>query len=119
LSSLTNDAVLLVVTNMEKSKKITNCGNGDRTKKGGASLNKLDLDSNLATLNKFILLKQELARLEILDDKGKVIRVLKSGKLLPGNYSSEFETSTIPSGVYFYRIKTDSYSKTNKLIIQH
>ncbi len=45
--------------------------------------------------------------------------VSKSGKLLPGEYTTQFETGAIASGIYYYRIITDSYSKTNKLIIQH
>ena len=34
-----------------------------------------------------------------------------------GNYQIEFDASSLPSGVYYYRLQTGDFAETNKLIL--
>jgi hypothetical protein len=35
----------------------------------------------------------------------------------PGNYNLEFDASNLPSGVYYYEIKTGSFTDTRKMVL--
>jgi photosystem II stability/assembly factor-like uncharacterized protein len=48
---------------------------------------------------------------------GKEISVLVNEQLSPGTYEVEWNGTNYPSGVYFYKLLTDTYSYTKKLVI--
>ena len=48
---------------------------------------------------------------------GKEIAELVNDKLKPGHYQIEFDASNLLSGVYFYRLFTEQYSETKKMIL--
>jgi hypothetical protein len=56
-------------------------------------------------------------RLIIYDLLGKQISELINGELKPGSYEVDFNGSNLPSGVYFYTLKTNEFSKTKKMIL--
>ncbi|HPO55520.1 MAG TPA: T9SS type A sorting domain-containing protein [Ignavibacteriaceae bacterium] len=56
-------------------------------------------------------------RLKVFDASGSEIAVLVDEHKTPGNYSVVFNAATLPSGVYFYRMTTDGFSETKKLIL--
>ena len=56
-------------------------------------------------------------RLIIYDILGREITTLVNEKLSPGTYEVDFDGSNYPSGVYFYTLKTESFSQTNKMIL--
>jgi hypothetical protein len=35
----------------------------------------------------------------------------------PGNYEVKFEANDLPSGIYFYNIKTKGFTDTKKMIL--
>jgi len=56
-------------------------------------------------------------KLAIYDILGKEIAVLVNEFLSPGTYEIEWNASDYPSGVYFYRLVTDGFTQTNKMIL--
>ena len=48
---------------------------------------------------------------------GIEIKSLLNKFLSSGNYSIKFDAADYPSGIYFYRIKTDQFTQTKKMIL--
>lgn len=55
--------------------------------------------------------------LKVYNILGKEIETLVNEKLNPGTYEITFNASSYPSGVYFYRLITDSFTDTKKMIL--
>lgn len=55
--------------------------------------------------------------LKVYDVMGRVVQTLVNEKLQPGSYETTFDGSALTSGVYFYRMTTDSYSETRKMLL--
>ena len=55
--------------------------------------------------------------LEVFDVLGRRITILVSRFLKPGVYSSKWDGSTRPSGIYIYRFNSGSYSASRKMIL--
>lgn len=55
--------------------------------------------------------------LTICDLLGREVATLVNEKLPPGTYEVEWNGSNYTSGIYFYTLKTESYSETKKLIL--
>lgn len=71
---------------------------------------------NPSTKIDFSIAREGYTRLVIYDALGNLIKTLVEKNLIPGNYSANFNASGLSSGVYFCRLKSDSFVKTNKLI---
>ncbi len=59
----------------------------------------------------------QLVQLKIYDVLGKEVSTLVNKQQSPGNYSVIFDASNLPSGIYFYRLQTASFTKTKKMIL--
>ncbi len=55
--------------------------------------------------------------LVIYDILGREVVTLVNEELKPGTYEVEWNASNYPSGVYFYKLTTDSYSETKKMVL--
>ena len=71
---------------------------------------------NPVTKIKFDIANTGNAIIIIYDMLGKEVKVLLNSKLEPGTYETSFNASNYPSGVYFYRLVTDFYTNTKKMI---
>ncbi|MCC7159354.1 MAG: T9SS type A sorting domain-containing protein [Ignavibacteria bacterium] len=56
-------------------------------------------------------------QLIVYDIMGKEVKVLVNKLMQPGNYSIDFDGSSIASGMYFYRITSGEFSDTKKLVL--
>jgi photosystem II stability/assembly factor-like uncharacterized protein len=56
-------------------------------------------------------------RLSIFDILGTKISTPVNERLSPGTYGVTWDASDYPSGVYYYRLETSSYSETKKMIL--
>lgn len=56
-------------------------------------------------------------RLAVFDILGKEVALLVNENLTAGNYSIDFNASSIPSGTYFYRLTAGSFTDTKKLVL--
>ncbi|GMQ81183.1 MAG: hypothetical protein BMS9Abin05_0614 [Rhodothermia bacterium] len=60
---------------------------------------------------------QEEVSLTVYDVLGRKVKVLHDGVLPPGLQEFVFDSTGLTSGVYFYSLKTDKYSKTNRMLL--
>ena len=77
---------------------------------------------NPVTTITFELAKSELVRLNVYDVNGNLIKNLINGEKAQGQYNVSWNgvnnaKENVAGGVYFYRIDTDSYSATKKMIL--
>jgi hypothetical protein len=58
-----------------------------------------------------------VTQLIIYDVLGKEIATPVNEQLNPGTYEIEWDGSNYPSGVYFYKLITNDYSETKKMVL--
>lgn len=72
---------------------------------------------NSATNISFGLRSRSFVSLKIYDVIGREVATLVFEKLSAGNHTRRWDAEKLPSGVYFYCLKTESYSETKKLVL--
>jgi len=72
---------------------------------------------NNATTIEFQLKENSKVTLEIFNSRGQLINKLVDEFLSQGNYKRIWSNHSIPSGTYFYRIKTKSFSEMKKMVL--
>jgi len=58
-----------------------------------------------------------VSTLKVYDILGREVATLVNGEKAPGIYEVKFNGSGLPSGVYFYRLQTGSFSQTKKFVL--
>jgi subtilisin-like proprotein convertase family protein len=64
-----------------------------------------------------VSIRNPLAQLIIYDILGKEVTTLVNENLSPGTYEVEWNAENIPSGIYFYQLKTENYTETKKMLL--
>jgi hypothetical protein len=72
---------------------------------------------NSSTTIEFDLLKTSDVTLNIFNILGEEVATLVSDKLSAGSYSYEWEAPNMSSGVYLYRLETEEFVNTKKMIL--
>jgi len=72
---------------------------------------------NPKTNIEFTIPKSENVTLRIYNLLGQEVSTLVSEKLIPGDYKYTWDASHLASGMYFYKLQTESYSSIKKLIL--
>jgi len=72
---------------------------------------------NPTTNIKYQIISNSFITIKIFDILGKEIAALVYEKQKPGTYEVSWNASAYPSGVYYYRLITDNYSETKKMIL--
>ena len=73
---------------------------------------------NPTTIIKFSLPINSQVSLEIYNTLGQVVkRLINSSELNAGKYQVEFNAEGLSTGIYFYKLQTDSYSETKKMML--
>ena len=72
---------------------------------------------NPATTIEFSIPKTEFVTLIIYNLIGQEVATLVSDKLTPGSYKYTWDASHLASGMYYFKLETESYSSTKKLIL--
>jgi hypothetical protein len=72
---------------------------------------------NPSTIIIFDLPKPGYVGLSVYDILGKELKVLVSEKLNAGSYKVDWNADKYPSGVYFYKLHTESFSDTKKMVL--
>jgi hypothetical protein len=53
----------------------------------------------------------------VYDIQGREVQTLVNERLKPGTYEATFDGSQLTSGVYFYKLITDGFSETKKMLL--
>jgi len=72
---------------------------------------------NPSTNIKYQIINNGFVNLKVYDILGKEIATLVNEKQAPGTYEVKFDGTNLPSGVYHYRIATENYSETRRMIL--
>jgi hypothetical protein len=72
---------------------------------------------NPSTTISFSLPSRSFVSLNVFDVMGRCVTTLASEELPAGIHSRHWEASGYPSGVYFYRLQTDSHAATKRLLL--
>ncbi|RPI17286.1 MAG: T9SS C-terminal target domain-containing protein [Ignavibacteriae bacterium] len=72
---------------------------------------------NPKTIINYQLPMSNFVKLIIYDVMGKEIVTLVNEQLKSGTYEVEWNASEFPSGVYFYRLQTESFKETKRMIL--
>lgn len=72
---------------------------------------------NPSTTIEFSLPVRSHVVLRIFNILGEEIEVLVNGELEVGEHLINWEAKNLPSGIYFYRLITDNFNTTRKMIL--
>lgn len=72
---------------------------------------------NPTTNIKFSLPESGFVTLKVYNILGKEVQTLMEGNQQRGTYTATFDASNLPSGVYFYTLKTNSFTETKKMML--
>ncbi|MBT8386804.1 MAG: T9SS type A sorting domain-containing protein, partial [Ignavibacteria bacterium] len=72
---------------------------------------------NPSTKIKYALPKNAFVNLTVYNVLGKTVTTLVNEEKRAGNYEIIFYASEIPSGIYFYRLTTNDFISTKKMIL--
>jgi len=72
---------------------------------------------NPTTTISFNLSKRTFVTLKVFDVLGKEVATIISEVMPAGNYSRQWNAENIPGGVYFYRLQTNLFTQTKKLVL--
>jgi hypothetical protein len=71
---------------------------------------------NPSTIIKFSVASSGYATLKIFNTLGEEVAVLLDKDFAAGNYEVEWNAAGLPSGIYFFQLKTEGFVKTKKMI---
>ncbi len=72
---------------------------------------------NPRTNIKFSIIKTEHVKLIVYDVMGREVKTLVNDRLQPGTYEASFDGSMLNSEVYFYKLITNGFTATKKMIL--
>jgi len=72
---------------------------------------------NPSTKISFSLPTASEIQLEVYNSLGTLLKTIASGSFPAGNHSLSFNAGSLPSGVYFYRLNTATFTETKKMIL--
>ena len=73
---------------------------------------------NPTTKIKFQISKLSDVKLIVYDILGREVATLVNERLKAGTYEVEFEGTSLPNGVYFYTLITDSFKETKRMVLK-
>ncbi len=72
---------------------------------------------NPTTKVKFQIPNSGFVKLIVYDLLGKEIQTLVNQQLSPGIYEVDFDGSNLPSGVYYYKLESGTFTETKKMVL--
>ena len=72
---------------------------------------------NPKTNIEFSIPERSRVELSVFDVLGKEINIIVNEVLESGKFKADWDASSLPSGVYFYRLRTEKFSETKKMIL--
>jgi hypothetical protein len=72
---------------------------------------------NPVTMINFSIPNEDLVTLKIYNTIGEEIETLINEMKQAGNYNVSFNASSLPSGIYFYRLQAGDFLETKKMIL--
>jgi hypothetical protein len=61
--------------------------------------------------------QKSFVKLKVFDLLGREVANLVNENLSAGSYKYDFNASALPSGIYFYKLETENFSETRKMVL--
>lgn len=71
---------------------------------------------NPSTTIRFVLPRSATVQLGVFNLSGQLVATLADGYFSAGEYAIDFDARNLSSGLYFYRLQTDDFSQTRKML---
>jgi hypothetical protein len=72
---------------------------------------------NPTTNVQFSIIKVQYVTLKVFDILGHEVATLVNESLKPGTYEAAFDGASLTSGVYFYKLTTEGFSDTKRMLL--
>jgi hypothetical protein len=72
---------------------------------------------NPTTKIKFGLPKAAFVKLTVYDILGREVAILANEQLKAGEFEADWDASSFPSGVYFYKMEAGEFVKTSRMVL--
>jgi hypothetical protein len=72
---------------------------------------------NPSTTIKYSIPEAAKVKLTLFNLLGEELKTLVNEEKVAGNYSIEFNASSLPSGVYFYQLKAGDFTSVKKMLL--
>lgn len=72
---------------------------------------------NPSTNIRFDIAKTGNVKITLFDVTGRMVKVITDSKFEAGSHMVEFSGDNLPSGIYFYKLETEGYAETKKMIM--
>lgn len=72
---------------------------------------------NPVTTIQFRVPVKSVVKITVYDVNGKEVGILENGEFEAGNYTVNWDASAFPSGVYFYKLETDGFISTKRMVL--
>jgi hypothetical protein len=72
---------------------------------------------NPTTSIEFAIPKSAFVKLTVYDMLGREVEILANKELKTGIYKADWDAGNYPSGVYFYKLVTDNFTETKKMML--
>ncbi len=112
-SSASNNSFIITLVRTSVGINVTSSVVPDKFSLGNNYPNPFNPTTNI----KFDIAKSTFAELKIFDSRGREVNTMINQKLEPGSYEYNFNASDLPSGAYFYRLKTSEFSETKRMML--
>jgi uncharacterized protein (DUF1501 family) len=73
---------------------------------------------NPTTRFEYTIARTQFVSINIFDVVGRKVATLVNETLAPGKYSAAWDGENFPSGVYYYRLETGTFSDVKKMVLQ-
>jgi PKD repeat protein len=72
---------------------------------------------NPSTTIKFDVAKMQNVKITVYDVLGRLVNVLVNRQLQPGTFEAKWDASAYSSGIYYFRMESESFSDTRKMVL--
>jgi uncharacterized delta-60 repeat protein len=72
---------------------------------------------NPVTNIRFDIISKSNVKLIVYDILGREVALIINQKLQAGSYKVDWEGTNYPSGIYFYKLETDTYNETKRMVL--
>ncbi len=72
---------------------------------------------NPSTTIEYNVPKSAYITIKVFNSAGQQVGVIEDGYEYAGNHTVSYDASRLPSGIYFYRMDTDGFSESKKMVL--
>ena len=72
---------------------------------------------NPSTIIRFSMPEESFVTIKVFNTLGEEITTLINENIIAGDYEVEFDASKLPSGIYFYKLQSESFIEAKKMVL--